>query len=114
MRAHAAGKERVAVGRGGRDPAAADHAARAADILNDQRLPERLAHLLGDDARDHVARPAGRERHDDVDGAGGVVLRVQGRWSSDQGDQRSGTGRRNSHSRFHGPLPACRLFGRFM
>ena len=50
-------------------------AAGAADVLDHQRLAERLAHLLGDDARDHVARAAGRERHDHGDGAVGIVLR---------------------------------------
>jgi hypothetical protein len=87
VRAHAAGKERVAVGCRGRDPAAADHAACAADVLDHQRLSERLAHLLGDDACHHVARAAGRERHDDVDRAIGVVLRLQG---SEPGRMRSG------------------------
>ena len=97
MRAHAARQQRVAVGRRGRDPAAADGAAGAADVLDHQRLAEHLAHLVGDDARDHVARTAGREGHDHGDGTGGIVLGVDG----------SGNARdTQADSASHGELPS--------
>jgi hypothetical protein len=61
MRAHRGGEQRVAVRRRGGDARRADRAARAADILDHHGLAEHLAHVLGDDARDDVARAAGRE-----------------------------------------------------
>ena len=50
---------------------AADHAAGAADIVDDHRLPERLAHALGEHAAEHVDRPARRGGHDHAHGVGG-------------------------------------------
>ena len=63
MRSHAAGEQRVAIGRRCGDARASERAARAADVLDDQLLAERCSHLLGHDARDHVARASGGERH---------------------------------------------------
>ena len=80
MRAHAAGKQGVAVRRRRRDARAAERAAGAADILDHQLLAERLAHMLGDDPRDHVARAAGGERHHHRDGPRRIALRRHFRW----------------------------------
>src|SRR5262249_17978644 len=44
-----------------------NRAAGAADILDNERLPQRLGHLVGDDARNHIARASRRERHDHRD-----------------------------------------------
>ena len=68
--------QRVAVGRGaGRDPRA-DHAGRAAAIVDHHRLAELGRKLVGDDAPDHIDAAAGRERHDQRDRFGGIVLGV--------------------------------------
>ena len=75
MRAHAGGKQRVAVRRGRRDPRRTDTAAGPTDILDDERLAKNSAHLLADDAGDDIACAAGRKRHDHGDRARGVRLR---------------------------------------
>jgi hypothetical protein len=46
-----------------RHASAADRAAAAAAVLDDQGLPKNVSHLLGDHARHHVAWTAGGERH---------------------------------------------------
>ncbi len=74
VRSHAAGEQGVAVRRCGGDARAAERAAGAADILDHQLVAERPAHMVGDDARHHVARPAGRERHHHGDGARRIAL----------------------------------------
>ena len=61
--------DRVAVGRGAREPADRDAAPRPADILHDDRLPERLAHPLRQNAPGHVGRASRRKWHDQRDGA---------------------------------------------
>src|SRR5262249_40908791 len=62
-REQAAGREqhRVAIGRRARDRGAGDAASGAGAVLDHHWLFEDLLHLLGEDARHHVARPAGRE-----------------------------------------------------
>jgi len=57
-----------------RHASAADRAAAAADVLDDQGLPKSLSHLLGDDARHDVARTAGGERHHHSDGSDRKVI----------------------------------------
>ena len=47
------------------DDLAADHAAGAAAIVDDDLLAKPLAEMLGDDAGDDVVDAAGRERHDE-------------------------------------------------
>jgi hypothetical protein len=69
----------VTVGRGAREPADADRAAGAADILDDHRLAERRAHLVGQDARGDVGRSAWRERHDQRDRSRREIIGVRGR-----------------------------------
>ena len=75
VRAGAAEAERVAVGRGLRDLARRDRAAGAALVLDHDLLAERLAHLLGDDARHHVVAAAGGVRNDQGDRPRRIVLR---------------------------------------
>ena len=74
VRSHAAGQQRIAIGRCGCDSAAAEGTACAAGVLDHQRLAEHLAHLVGHDARDHVAWAACRKRDDHGDGAGRKIL----------------------------------------
>ena len=69
MGAEKAEFEGVAVGSRAGDAPGAHGAGRAGDILDDDGLTERSAHRLGDDAGHGIERPAGRERHDDGDGA---------------------------------------------
>ena len=57
--------DRVAVGRGTRNPADPDVAVGAGHVLDDDALAERCAHVLRHGACDHVRRPARSERHDD-------------------------------------------------
>ena len=56
----------------------------APGVLDDDRLAERLGHRLADQARDGVRGAAGREGHDDGDGAVGVVLRRRAASASEQ------------------------------
>jgi hypothetical protein len=72
--------DRVAVGRRARAALGADHAAGAAEVLDQHRLLQHLAELLGDHPAHHVAGAARRERHDQPDRPGRPVgLRVRGR-----------------------------------
>ncbi len=79
MRAHAAGKQRIAVGVRLRHTRAADRAAGAADILDHHGLPENSCHLVRHDARDDVARTARGKRHDHGDRARRINLRLPNR-----------------------------------
>src|SRR6185437_8599632 len=67
VRAPLAENERVAVGRGMRDAADADAAGRAGDVLDDERLAQRPAHMVAHDARQSVDRAAGRKGRDQGD-----------------------------------------------
>ena len=58
----------VAVRRSPRGAQAGDGAGRAGDVFDQHRLPQRPPHVLGENPRQHVGRPAGRERHDQRDG----------------------------------------------
>ena len=68
-------QQRVAVGRRLRDRVGADIAAGARAVFHDDRLAERLRHLVADRARQHVGEPAGRERRDHADRTVGIILR---------------------------------------
>ncbi len=57
-------QQRVAVGAGARDEGEADIAAGAAAVLDHDRLPQRVAQRLLDDARDDVVGSSRRKRHD--------------------------------------------------
>src|SRR5262249_57495529 len=58
---------RVAVGRGGSDPANPNRARSAGHVLDDDRLTERLAHALGHDAADRIGRAARSKRDEQRD-----------------------------------------------
>ena len=64
----------VAVGRRARDAPDRDAAARAADVLDDDRLAEQRPHALGHDARDDIGRSARRKRNDERDRARRIGL----------------------------------------
>jgi hypothetical protein len=90
MRAPLADADGVAVGRGAREAADADIAAGAGDILDHQRLTERGAHRLGEDARQRVGRAAGGKRRDHGDGPRRIALRLR---TADACDERGNGGR---------------------
>jgi hypothetical protein len=71
-------QERVAVGVGCCHRLGADRAAPAAAIVDDDGLPERRRHAVGDEPRQHVGRPAGPGRHDHLDHLGRIGLRLRG------------------------------------
>ena len=56
---------------------AADVAARAAAIINNNGLAPQFSQLLRDDARDNVVSAAGREGNDDAHRANRIVLRLR-------------------------------------
>ena len=68
-------QQRVAVGRAARDAAGGDGGAAAADVLDDEVLPELLGKSRRQHARELIGRAAGRVGHDDGDGAARIVLR---------------------------------------
>jgi hypothetical protein len=68
-------RERIAVGRALRRRLGADRAARAAAVLDDDRLSEAFGESLLDDAGDDVRSAAGRVGHDETDRLRRVVLR---------------------------------------
>ena len=70
-------QQRVAVGRSLGDRIGADIAARARAVLDDDRLAERLRHLVADRARQHVGEAAGGERRDQLDRTVGIILRLR-------------------------------------
>jgi hypothetical protein len=65
----------VPVGRRFRDLVRADDGARAGAVLDDEGALQRLRQVLADDPSVDVRRPAGSERHDDLDVAARVILR---------------------------------------
>jgi hypothetical protein len=68
-------QDRVPVRLGAGDVLRRDHAAGPAEILDHDRLSERFAHMLAEDAGDRVGRAAGGERHDEFDVAAREILR---------------------------------------
>ena len=79
----------IAVGRGAGGTAGGDHAAGAADVLDDDLLAERLRHAVLDDARDRIGRAAGRERHHERDRTAGIGLRCcSAGWEDRCGEKR--------------------------
>jgi hypothetical protein len=64
MRTHIAQDEQVPVRRGFGHTRAADHASRAADILDDDLLAQEIRNSRAQNARDRVCRASGRERND--------------------------------------------------
>ena len=56
-----------------------DAAGRAGAVVDDDRLPKALPQGVGDQARDDVGLPAGRDRDENPDGLLGRTLGVGGR-----------------------------------
>ena len=67
MRSPVTDDDGVAVRRRARHSDARQRARCASDVFDDDGLPQRPSHLLGEDARQHVGGPAGGERHDERD-----------------------------------------------
>jgi len=117
VRAHAGGQQRVAIGRRCGDARGSDRAAGTAHVLYDDRLIEHAAHAVGDDARHHVARPARRERHDQCDRAGRVILGARWRRQTRDANEQTDSQRCRCFAEFHLHLPvatctfSCALIG---
>jgi hypothetical protein len=86
---HAACKQGVTIRTRGRHARAPDRAAGAADIFDDHGLAKDFSHLLGHDARDDVARPAGGKRHHHRDGPRWIALRVHAERRGKEGGRRN-------------------------
>ena len=100
-------QHRIAVGRGAGGASGSDHAAGAADVLDDDLLAERLRHAVLDDARDRIGRAAGRVRHHERDRTAGIGLRRRGAGRQDtRGEKR----RRECACESHDASPAVYLF----
>src|SRR5262249_25889072 len=84
----------------------ADDGVGARPVLDHHRLAPVLAHLLADQAREHVGGPAGGERHHDLDRAAGEGLRAlpRGGGSRQQREQS-----RRDRASVHGVLPYSTL-----
>ena len=59
--------DRVAIGGRAGDAPDRDAATGAADVFDDDRLPERRPHVFGQDARGDIGRAARRKRNDERD-----------------------------------------------
>ena len=79
VRAGAADRQRVAVGRRARGDFGADDAARAAAVLHDDLLPERRAERRGHEARREIDEAARRKADDDAHRLGGIAFGGGGR-----------------------------------
>ena len=90
LRGHGIEADGVAVGCGAGDRLAADIAAGAGLVLDDELLPGHLRELGADDARERVGRPARRE---DVDVAHRLVGPVALGAGEARGEERAGQGR---------------------
>src|SRR5262249_11482650 len=89
----------VAVGGGARGSGRGGGAAGPDHVLDDDRLPERTAHVVADDAGNDVGRPAGGKRHDQRDRP---LRKVGLRRSRARGQaERGGGNRPRQHPRQH-------------
>src|SRR5256886_16339520 len=70
--------EHVAIGCRAHHTADRQRAARAAQILDDDRLAEHRSHRFGNDARERIDRAARRQRHHNGDGPRWIRLRLRG------------------------------------
>jgi len=71
-------QQRIAIGGAAHHKFAANVAACTRLVLDDDRLPQTLAELLGQRAGEDVGGLAGRKRHDQLDGFFGVFARIYG------------------------------------
>ena len=83
----AAEKDLIAVGRCVRDAARAGHAARARNVLDHDLAADDFAHLLREQASNHVGRPAGCIRHDHGDRPRRPILSARGAAGDEGGCQ---------------------------
>ena len=74
MGAEMADADSVAIGRRTHDAPDAERAGRARDVLDQDVLPERDAHPLGQNPRHRVGRAAGGKRHHHGEGVRGKVF----------------------------------------
>jgi len=73
-------QERIAVGIGLGHALGSDRAARAADVLDDDLLPERAPHVLSQQTCDRVGRPACGEWNNERDRFRRIVVRGGNGW----------------------------------
>ena len=79
VRGDRAQQQRVAIRIGLGDAGRRDRPAGSAPIVDDDALSERVGELRSDRAGDEIGSPAGRNRHDELNGPGRIgVLGVQG------------------------------------
>jgi hypothetical protein len=71
-------QEREAVRRRARDRLRANGIIPAGAVIDDDRLAPRLGQPLGDDTGHGVGDPAGRNRHDELNGTARIGLRIHG------------------------------------
>jgi hypothetical protein len=95
-------QDRVAVGRRGEESLNADDARGARAVVDDDRLAELGAHLVGKKARRDVGRAAGRSRNDDAYGFARKGLGAVRRGAGDGND-----GERCGDTSFHQDTPAA-------
>jgi hypothetical protein len=70
-------KQRIAVGIGFGDIAAAKRAVGTGFVVDIDTLAKLRGHLVGDQAADEIGRAARRKRDDDANGTGGKILRLR-------------------------------------
>ena len=100
-----AAHDRVAVGRGARDPPEPDCAAGPAQVLDHNRLAENGMQPFGEHARQHIGCPARRERDHDRDRPRRIGLRMRSAGRGEAKDERSERARDASmRARAHGLL----------
>ena len=93
--------QRVAVGRGARDPADADAAPRATDVLDDDRLAEQGPHAFGQDPCQRVDGPASRKRYDQRDWPRRISLRAGEARERGQADRAGGQMQKSTARKCH-------------
>jgi hypothetical protein len=97
-RGDTADQQGVAVGLGGGRGAGADRPAGAGPVVDDHLLSEHRRQPLRDQAAHHVDRPAGGERHDQLDRLGRIGLRARCAGGEEaQGDDRDGDDAQSQH-----------------
>ena len=96
-------KQRVAIGIGFGDVAAAQRAVGAGLVVDIDALAEQRRHLVGHQAADEVGRAAGREGDDDADRPGRKILRLRNLRSAQR--QRGADGRQHTVNLAHVFLP---------
>src|SRR5262249_4004866 len=108
-------QDRVAVGRRLGGGPHAEIAARSGPVLGVELLAPFFRQLLRDQPRDHIGRPRGRERADDLDRTIGIpgALRQSGTGEQEHGAARQHAGGKAEHcvDHSHGASSGCALRG---